>query len=87
MGPSWIARSVLTGHVAEAKTADAAIEHLRRAIDAAIVTAVRLGLSLEEWYRQQESDPGQVLRYARVAGLVNREVETLKFAVSFGFHG
>ncbi len=75
-GTIWTARSVLTGHAVEARTADSAIEHLQRALDAAILTAGRHGLSPEAWWRQaQDSGQPHVLEFMRA--FVGRQVEQL----------
>lgn len=53
-GTSWMARSVLTGHVAEARDPDEAVENLQRTVDSCLYLAGTLGQSAREWYEAQE---------------------------------
>jgi hypothetical protein len=55
-GPTWIARSVLTGHLAEARTSEAAVDALEKTIDAAVSMALELGQTPEQWYACQPTD-------------------------------
>jgi hypothetical protein len=75
-GPVWIARSILTGHVAAGTTDDRARECLRRTIAGAIDLAARHGRSFEEWFRdQQPADPRFVEQYFDCASEVGRRLE------------
>ena len=58
----WAARSVLTGHVAESKSEDGAIDNLSRAIDVAIEIAERHGHSAEQWYAAQQPAESEYLQ-------------------------
>jgi hypothetical protein len=52
-GTTWVARSVLTGHVAEARTSDDAVVNLQRTVDSCLYLAGELGQSPREWYEAQ----------------------------------
>jgi hypothetical protein len=61
-GKSWIGRSILTGHVSEARTGNRAVECLTGAIDAAIHVAREHGFSAEQWYAAQKPDDSKFIR-------------------------
>jgi hypothetical protein len=70
LGTTWKARSVLTGHTAEGRTATKAVHNLGRAIDAALYAAGRMGLSVREWFESQRPDDPEYLEaFARVVSL------------------
>jgi hypothetical protein len=75
-GVSWIARSVLTGDIAEGTTEESAIENLRRGVDAALEVAARFGMSPQEWYDTLEpDDPKYLAAFCRlVPGGIRSEV-------------
>jgi hypothetical protein len=77
-GGTWIARSVLTGHLAEARTEDAAVANLQRAIDAAVFMAADMGQTPRQWYEAQEMDESEyVAMFCRLvsSGVQMRSVE------------
>jgi len=53
-GASWVARSILTSHVARGKDGKEALANLTGAIDFAIELAAREGYTAQEWYEDQE---------------------------------
>lgn len=72
-GGTWIARSVLTGHLAEARTEDGAVANLQRAIDAAVFMAASMGQTPRQWYEAQEMDESEYV--AMFCRLVSRGVQ------------
>ncbi len=79
-GVTWIARSVLTGGIAEGRTKKNAIVNLARGIDAAIYVAAKFGQSPLEWYEARELDePKQLAAFCRhVSNGVETEVIEMK---------
>ncbi len=77
-GVTWLARSVLTGHTAEALSPEGAIASLQRTIDASIAFSLKLGQTAEAWYAAQKiDDPKHVAAFCRVAaeGAVQRSLD------------
>jgi len=77
VGEIWIARSVLTGHIAHADTPAAAVEHLQAALEGALRAALRHGQSPLEWLTKQVPDEARYIEEYR--GLARKAVkETLR---------
>lgn len=77
LGRVWRARSVLTGHIAEGRTADKAVDNLKRAIDAALYASGRMGLAPQDWLdAQRPDDPEHLESFARI---VSRETCAREF--------
>jgi hypothetical protein len=58
---------VLTGHTAEGRTPTRAIGNLKRAIDAAVCAARRMGLAARQWHESQKpDDPEYIEAFARI---------------------
>ncbi len=67
LGRIWRARSVLTGHIAEGRTPGRAIDNLKRAIDAAMYAARRMGMTARQWHESQKpDDPTYLEAFARI---------------------
>ncbi len=64
VGEVWMARSILTGHVAAGATQARAVECLRRTIVGQMRLAAEGGQSFEEWFGAQRPDePDYVHQY------------------------
>jgi hypothetical protein len=75
VGPIWMARSILTGHVTAGTTEERAKECLRRTVAGSIELAQRYGKPFDEWFREQHpAEPQYVEQYFRCAADVGREV-------------
>jgi hypothetical protein len=75
LGPVWMARSILTGHVTAGTTSERARECLRRTIAGSIRLAREHGRTFDDWFRgQRPAEPRFVEQYFRCAADVGREV-------------
>jgi len=76
VGSVWIARSILTGHLAAGTTAARAKECLRKTITGCIELAGRHGKVFDRWFAEQKpADPRFVEEYFQCASEVGRGVE------------
>ena len=68
VGEVWIARSVLTGHIAHADESATAVEYLQAAIEGALRAALRFGQSPLDWLTKQIPDEARYIEeYRRLA--------------------
>lgn len=75
VGPIWMARSILTGHVVAGTTEERAKEWLRRTIAGSIELAGRYGKPFDEWIRERHpAEPEFVEQYFRCAISVGRDL-------------
>ncbi len=76
VGPVWIARSILTGHIAAGTTEAKAEEFLRRTIAYSIERAGKHGKTFGQWFREQRpAEPHFVEQYFRCAVDVGRNLD------------
>ena len=67
VGPIWMARSILTGHVTAGTTEERAKECLRRTVAGSIRLAGQHGKPFDEWFREQRpAEPQYVEQYFRL---------------------
>lgn len=75
VGPIWMARSILTGHVTAGTTDERAKECLRRTVAGSIRLAGEHGKAFDQWFREQRpAEPQFVEQYFRCAADVGREI-------------
>ncbi len=76
VGPVWIARSILTGHIAAGTTEPRARDFLRRTIVYSIEVAQRHGKAFDQWFREQRpAEPQFVEQYFCCAADAGRSVD------------
>jgi hypothetical protein len=76
VGPVWIARSILTGHIAAGTTEARAAEFLRRTVAYSIQVAAKHGKTFDQWFcEQRPAEPQLVEQYFRCAAEVGRAVD------------
>lgn len=76
-GVTYVARSILTGSLAEARTEEEAVESLMRTIELEMSVAAQLGVEPERWYLENPPDDRKHIdEFCRRAGpeLVRRPV-------------
>ena len=83
VGPVWIARSIVTGHVACGSSEAKAKECLRRTIAGSVALAKKHGMTLDEWFRQQRPDESRhVEEYFRRARAGGQHIEPSDIGLS-----
>jgi hypothetical protein len=83
VGSVWVARSIVTGHVACGSSETSAKECLRRTIAGSVAMAKRHGKTFDEWFREQRPDESpHVEEYFRRARAGGQRIELSDFGCS-----
>ncbi len=76
VGPVWMARSILTGHVAAGITEARARKCLRLTVQRSIEIALEAGRSLTEWFLgQKRAEPEYLRQYFAQAAAAGERVD------------
>ena len=76
VGPVWMARSLLTGHVAAGTTEARARKCLRLTIQRSVEIALAGGRTLNEWFlAQKRAEPEYLRRYVEKAAAAGEDVD------------
>lgn len=81
VGPIWMARSILTGHVAAGTTEARAKKCLRLTVQRSIEISLGAGRSLAEWLPEQRSaEPEYLRQYFAQAATVGESVDWSRYS-------